>query len=766
MAQERLYNLLPRVYRREDLRKGQPLRALMAVLENEYDTLEQDIRNLYDNWFIETCAEWCIPYIGDLLGIAGLTAGKEFPGSWRALVANTIHNRRRKGTTAVLENVAREATGWSTLAVEFFEGLAVTQTLKHLRPQKGKILDIKDVITLNTLDTPFDRAAHTVDLRGEPSKGAVSGLIQTGSRGKYNIPNIGLYLWRLRSYPVTGGDAFKVNEGYYTFNPFGLDMPLFNLPETQVDDICMAEERNLPVRLRRSGWHFDNITIKLKHHPVIRVYIKKGPGAAVPKETGFDFMTGGSDKPKTGFWDTLLQNAGPGTDSNDYIEILPVNMRVVNLEEWRVPADLLLDGSVYAVIDPELGRLVFLHDIHPEGVKVDYAYGFSGNIGGGPYSRVLSSPGSYEIRQTSLEARESLLETEPGARRLIEVNGGQAGDTENPWSAGNTGDTGKLRFRTLGSALKAWTEQGKQGVIRILDSGTYDSPGTYRSYMEKTGHTVELQGEEWLVIEAADSQNPCIIGDFELKGSDTRGRVDLNGLWIDGTITISGSIEVNLTHCTIKPQHGTGVRTQPRPALSAQREQCQEIRITLSHCIIGPVQLPSNTRQLHVTHSIIDGLGGYAISASRQETGVQSSILYGPPASLEKTTVLGYAALVRLQQADDVLFTAPVTVKDTNTGYVRFSNIPVESRTPLMYQCLDRYDREEIRSFFTSWHFGQPGYGQLSPRCPLEIRGGAGNGAEMGAFNHLFQSQREANLREVLKEYFPIGLKPEIFYVS
>ena len=76
-SQDRLYNLLPAIYRIRDANDGgQSLRALMAVLESEFTRLEQDIDGLYDDWFIETCAEWVVPYIGDLLCVRNLHSGK------------------------------------------------------------------------------------------------------------------------------------------------------------------------------------------------------------------------------------------------------------------------------------------------------------------------------------------------------------------------------------------------------------------------------------------------------------------------------------------------------------------------------------------------------------------------------------------------------------------------------------------------------------------------------------------------------------------
>jgi hypothetical protein len=67
---------------------------------------------------------------------------------------------------------------------------------------------------------------------------------------------------------------------------------------------------------------------------------------------------------------------------------------------------------------------------------------------------------------------------------------------------------------------------------------------------------------------------------------------------------------------------------------------------------------------------------------------------------------------------------------------------------------------------FTSIHYGLPGYAQLRLGAPLEIRTGAEDGSEMGAFCHLKQPQRETNLRVRLEEYLPFGLDAGLIYVT
>src|SRR5688572_6125870 len=106
---DRLYELLPMVYRQRDAEQGYPLRALLQAITEQVNVVERDIDQLYQNWFIETCEDWCVPYIGELVGYRPVHEAGE-PGdprrpSARELnkilvprrdVANTIRSRRRK----------------------------------------------------------------------------------------------------------------------------------------------------------------------------------------------------------------------------------------------------------------------------------------------------------------------------------------------------------------------------------------------------------------------------------------------------------------------------------------------------------------------------------------------------------------------------------------------------------------------------------------------------------------------------------------------
>ena len=131
MRVDALYDLLPAVHRQRDEEQGGPLRQLLDVLNDELAVTADGIDQLYDDLFAETAAHWVLPYLAELIGLRGLPSGSGTGITPRAEVANTIGYRRRKGTAAVLEQVARDVTG-PTRAVEFFELIAASQNVNHV----------------------------------------------------------------------------------------------------------------------------------------------------------------------------------------------------------------------------------------------------------------------------------------------------------------------------------------------------------------------------------------------------------------------------------------------------------------------------------------------------------------------------------------------------------------------------------------------------------------------------------------------------------
>lgn len=346
---ESLYQHLPAIHRIRDAEQGYPLRELLGVIAEQVAALEENLEQLYDDQFIETCAQWVAPYIGDLIGYRTLHGVAPGVASPRADVANTIRYRRRKGTASMLEQVARDVTGWPARAVEFFQLLGWTQYMNHHRPQAHYAPDLRQWQRLQWIDSPFDTTAHTAEVR----------RIATG-RGRYNIPNIGLFLWRVRAFALTRSpavaDASLGGGLLLRFNPLGSDMPLHNTPETEATITHLAEPGNVPLPLARR-W--------LKAHQ--EDYY--GPGKSL-----------------------VLEWTAP--DPADPPEPIPrTEVRVCDLSDivdgggtvtgWaHQPAS----GSGEVAIDPVLGRIA-LGDPPTRPLLVSFHYGFTLAIGGGEYER-------------------------------------------------------------------------------------------------------------------------------------------------------------------------------------------------------------------------------------------------------------------------------------------------------------------------------------------------------------------------------------------
>ena len=206
---DRLYDLVPVVYRLRDAERGYPLRALLRIIGEQVGILEKDISGLYENWFIETCADWVIPYIGTLVGFTPVSTPAANGSSPRGLarerimaprreVANTIRFRRRKGTLGVLDDLAEAVAGWPAVAVEFYRRLGWTQNIDYLHMDRGRLVDVRDGDALDQIGTAFDELAHVVDVRRASS---------ARTQGWSNIAEVGVFVWRIGAYTVNQAPA-------------------------------------------------------------------------------------------------------------------------------------------------------------------------------------------------------------------------------------------------------------------------------------------------------------------------------------------------------------------------------------------------------------------------------------------------------------------------------------------------------------------------------------------------------------------------------
>jgi hypothetical protein len=331
----------------EEKQQRGPLKALMSVIAEQVEVLEESINQAYDDQFIETCRDWVVPYIGDLLGARGVYVFPNAPFSARAFVADTLTLRRRKGTVPALERLARDVTGWDANVVEYFQVLATTQYMNHLRPGNLSMSNVRKA-SHQLLNTPFDPYAHNVDVRNIASR-----------RGKYNIPNIGIFLWRIPENPMEQSPAFRLDDRRYLFDAIGRDTQLFpfSQPEDQVTQ--RATPLNVPMPITRR---------MLYDH--LADYYGVGPAGGPPS--------------------ILLLGSPPYSITVcDLRDVKDAGGHVIG---WgHAPQDTI-------GIDPELGRIAFpTSQPPPRDVHVSYYYGFSAPMGGGQYERLLTAPADRPI---------------------------------------------------------------------------------------------------------------------------------------------------------------------------------------------------------------------------------------------------------------------------------------------------------------------------------------------------------------------------------
>lgn len=677
---EKTYNLLPAVYRIRDEEKNTPLEQLLGVIAEQFAVLEEDLAQLYDDQFVETAADWVIPYIGDLIGYRPLNGVIPQIANPRAEVANTIGYRRRKGTASVLEELAHAVTGWEAHVVEFFQLLATTQYMNHIRlqnriaPHLGKGIAFASPAPppnwerLERLNSAFDTVAHTLDIRRISSR-----------RGKYNIPNIGIYLWRLRAYSLTDSPATKLDDHRYLFSPLGDNTQLFNSPVTQTAVTELSRPRNVPEPLSRR---------------VLDTDLSDQYGRSL----------------------ALNKNSVPV----DVSDVVVCNLADAGAGWAHQPPQ----GKI--AVDPVLGRIAFNSaDGPPESLLVTYHYGFSDDLGGGEYNRA----------QTFSPAKMF----PPGP--IQQVGAGQS----------------------IQTALNAVMATG--GVVQIQDSTGYAES---LSINAGTNAAVELR--------ASNNTRPHLVlqNDFQINGVDTSVLV-LNGFLISAkTLRVGGNLgKLIFRHCTLVPGLTLDINGAPQsPTAPSLVIETANTRVEIDHCIVGGIRAHPEANVI-LTNSIVD-----ATDATRVAFAATDDESAGAQFTIENSTLIGKVHTRLMQLASNTIFLASLSATDTwnapvlcerrQDGCIRFSYLPPGARTPRRYKCQPARDTDatRVRPQFTSLRYGDPGYGQLSLRCAVEIRTGADDEAEIGVFHELYQPQRESNLRTRLDEYLRFGFEAGIFYAT
>ncbi len=364
LTTDQLFQLLPAFLRLRDAEQGRrikrevdptstnrgiedfgPLRTLASLIAREGQIVDEALDQHYANAFIETCAPWAIPYLGDLLGVRGLT---DIPEGidMRARVANALELRSRKGTLRALEQAAADSSGWPVYAVEYWKKLVHTQSMRLVHPKMGRTVNMRDKSSMARIGMVFERASRNVEVRRIETQG-----------GRWNLGNIGLHVWRLRPYSIRSHVVRAVGTRRdFRFHPLGCDAQLYARTGIDAGVEVPSLESDMPAPITRA--------IMAEKESLFY-----GPGKAILIQVGNAVLPVESIKAAN-----LASRAAPGAPEPD----------------WTRTGGI----SGVTLIDPELGRIVVNPDLSGP-VRVTCHFARVLEIGGGEHSRV-NTIGSIE----------------------------------------------------------------------------------------------------------------------------------------------------------------------------------------------------------------------------------------------------------------------------------------------------------------------------------------------------------------------------------
>ncbi|MEZ4293406.1 MAG: hypothetical protein R3B70_00395 [Polyangiaceae bacterium] len=229
-----LYSHLPALYRIVDMAEGarEPLREeappgveelykFLRVLAAPIARTRQNVEELHADLFIDKSADWVLPYLADMIGMRLV-----FPdaASNRRDVRGTVGWRRRKGTPAMLEEMASDLSGQMAVTREGWKRILLAQDLDLYRPERT-IAELSRATIAERATGPLDDAFHAVDPR------------RVGrTTGRYHPKHVAHWMYPTRLFPLSGGTAFDRTlygmggvpavDHRFAFHPLGADVPL------------------------------------------------------------------------------------------------------------------------------------------------------------------------------------------------------------------------------------------------------------------------------------------------------------------------------------------------------------------------------------------------------------------------------------------------------------------------------------------------------------------------------------------------------------
>ncbi|MGD6978874.1 MULTISPECIES: phage tail protein [Citricoccus] len=758
-----LYARLPEIYRIRDAEQVPPgqLAAYLGAVEHMLGAIHESIGALYDDHFIDTCDDWVVPYLADLLGTTHL---KGEARTLRADVADTIALRRRKGTLGAIERLAANLTGWPCRAVELFPNLAWAQHLNHQRPddggrapygapgmtrftpRRGGTVPVRDPAMLSLTGTAFDPFAYTPDVR----------RADDGTR-HVNLPNLAIWVWRLAAYRLPATRPHLTGVADLGSPPAGSDRARFAV-RMDIDAL------DRPVRLFNTyqrpqpgpGGTHSLTAPDAVGAPILPARLDSGSEAGNP--AAYVRVDGFTETP-----------AGPkGLDTGDVGLQLYVPEGVLDGVNWRIRGENLcawedgLDADLAAfdlAIDPVIGRMcvgvatqaqldLMVTDDAPR-VYIGYTYGAIGPIGAHPVSRAHPTGGGtltvvdgLDPALPSLQDALADLQTATGPV-IVEIRDSLVHELDPATLPGALAEDGTVAVRLV-HPLVIRAASGARPVIRLA------APLAFRPLDPTAGTTADLA-------------------------------VDLNGLYVTGGLGLvadepliarAAVARLRVEGCTLDPGghlQRDGSRAPMRAAMllaagygfaDAQEEDdfTPTPEVTVVRSVVGRLGLDDGYL-LRLQDSVVDAGDGPGDRPEHEPAigPASGGADYGAVTSVRGVTILG-RVLVLEARGSGAVFSQRLDVWNHQVGCLRHCWFSGDGdRLPPHYACVSAPGAPVV---LTSAHHGQPGYVQPARGTAFEVTDRGPGDDAMGATGFLLEAHKRANLGIRLREFMPVGIRP------
>ena len=767
---EKLWQLVPEVYRNEDGRAARPgvLRGIVELIGAEAARTRRSIDRLWEDQHVETADDWAVPYIGDLVGVRPVSVLDR--RARRVDVANAIRFRRRRGTPDLLDSLVRAMSGWDVVLVEGFRRLARTHHRLDPRPRAGGFFtatltggtaDLRSPAGAELSEGPFDEYFHSLDAR--PLR---------GRDGRFGVGKLNFHLFRLQAYELTGVDPVELTDpgglGFprlFTVDPSGRDVALFIDADPPDPDAVAA----LPGQLSRPTcglpleWEITQaMRCRLLGHVAYEITASAieelrqlpNPPTGADEQALFQLLGVRFDSEQA--LRRRLRDLGaaiPATPPDWYRELVALGLLERSGKANLYPSQVAISSAGHTFTpsevaaanladrdcqpDPE-GVLAELL-IHPEqgrfsSVPPDessftplvqrYHYGFAGDVGAGSYPR-------DPVPAADVPARVASDGTVPDGGVL--QGDGLLVDDNRTYTLSVVAATPV--------ATRAVLQAGPQRRPYVLLGG-----GVANLAPEAADSILLIDGGWYGVNDPAAPPAAGVVADFVLEGAAGLEAEDFD------------FERVEIRFATFDPGglRADGVRIPPLRLLVRARIR----QLVIRRSIMGPISVvrddpddPSLVEELLICESVVDA------RESADRLAVSSN--FGT-VIIEGSTIFGDVAADVLR-ASDTIVDGRVRVVNNQAGCFRFSASEPGAgvRLPPRYRDVLAPISEAA---FNSTRFGDPQYAQLSVVAPAQLLGGAENGSEMGVFSHLLGPIRLRSVRAKVNEYGPVGLLAQYLF--